>query len=426
MNQFSNRIFRNPGLSLVAILLLYLAIFTSCLEDKEGNQNLTGLRIEGAADISAPGQKLYLKAHFVPDTERSDTILWSVSPKEIAKIDANGVLSPLKNGTVRVVATAPKEEISVAVILQISRQRVPAERITIKGAAPITQPGGKLQLNTLIEPDGAVSPTLEWEVSNTRIATISTGGLLSAHTNGTVTVRLYKVVDGVRTLLDEKYIDISNQNLLEMYVGNWRIEQVTGVTFSGYNRDADSAVTDMISKVKPLFLKNRITFDRQGRIFIRQFDSQLNQVPPDAPAIDYLRFEVYSDTMNWEYDQQPFMLTKSYFEGNSLRLTLTKESLRTFLLAVSNLHKQGLRTPIDTLFHQSTLEALGVSVLGLNVSGIFFPQMLTDDFLMSRFAGVLRDPSVTFSLTMVLRKEILLSEEIAPSEEILLSEEIAL
>ena len=84
---------------------------------------------------------------------------------------------------------------------------------------------------------------------------------------------------------------------------------------------------------------------------------------------------------------------------------MDKESLRTFLLAVSALHKEGLATPIDTLFNQTTLEQVGISVLGLNVTGIFFPQMLTDDFLMSRFAGSLRDPSVSFSLTMVLRKE---------------------
>ncbi|MGE4568634.1 MAG: hypothetical protein AB7C90_05545, partial [Bacteroidales bacterium] len=94
-----------------------------------------------------------------------------------------------------------------------------------------------------------------------------------------------------------------------------------------------------------------------------------------------------------------------YFQGNELHLTLNKESLRTFLLSVSALHKEGLQTPIDTLFDQTTLQQLGVNILGLNVTGIFFPQMLTDDFLLNRFAGALRDPSVVFTATMVLRKE---------------------
>lgn len=392
-------------LRLFPALLLLLMAMVSCLEDNEGNQNIRGLRLEGASDITSPGQKLYLKAYFVPAHEVSDTILWSVTPKEVAKIDAHGVLTPLKNGTVRVVATAPKEEISVAVIVNISRQRVPAERISIINEAPISDLGGKLQLGVLIEPEGAVSPELVWEVNNPRLATITPSGLLSAHSNGTVTVHLSKVVDGTKTLLDEVFVTLTNQNLLEMYKGNWRLSQLKNVNFSGYNHDADSAVKDMIARVQPLFLKNRISFDRVGRIVIRQFDGQSNNLSTEIAPIDYLRFEAYSDTLNWVYNQQHVLTTKSFFQGDELRLSMDKESLRTFLLAVSALHKEGLATPIDTLFRQTTLEQVGISVLGLNVTGIFFPQMLTDDFLMSRFAGSLRDPSVSFSLTMVLRKE---------------------
>ncbi|MGE4569265.1 MAG: Ig domain-containing protein, partial [Bacteroidales bacterium] len=260
--------------SLTFFCLMVSALMVSCLEDNEGNQNLKGLRMEGVADITAPGQKLYLKVHFVPENEYSDTIYWSVTPKEVAKIDANGVLSPLKNGTVRVVATAPKEEVSVAVIVHISRQRVPAEQITIIGEAPISQLGGKLQLSSRIEPDGAVAPELLWEVNNPRLATITQTGLLSAHTNGTVKVQLLKVVDGTKTVLDEVYITLSNQNLLDMYKGNWQLTQLKNVLFSGYNHDADSAVMDMLQKVQPLFLQNQISFDRQGRMVIRQFDRQ--------------------------------------------------------------------------------------------------------------------------------------------------------
>ena len=374
-----------------------VVMLQGCIEDKDGNRNIRGIRIVGAKDIKTPGEVLKLKAVPEPEGEIPESITWTVSPADIAKIDAGtGELTPLKNGSVRVTVICPKEEVSATVIIKITRQAVPAESISISGATSIAEPGGNIQLEMRVEPEGAIAPKIVWTVDNPRIATISRTGKLFAHDNGTVTVFLKSVDDeGNQTLLDQKEIEISNQDLVGMFAHNWTLSSMEKGLFSGFNSEADSAVTDMLKKVLPLFYSDEYIYDRDGNLRIVQENN----------TFEDLSYFVYSDTLEIRYDEYKLLTTKVSFSGGNMLMTIPKESVRRFLLTVFELHEAGYPTTIDNLFDETVLESVEVSVMGLNVSGIFFPQMLTERFLMDRFSNSLKEQALSFELVLLFTKE---------------------
>jgi hypothetical protein len=91
---------------------------------------------------------------------------------------------------------------------------VPATGITVTGAGgatAITSSGGKLQMSADITPFNTTNPAVVWSVTNgTGSASISAGGLLTAISNGTVTVRA-TAADGFGAESAPAVITISGQ-----------------------------------------------------------------------------------------------------------------------------------------------------------------------------------------------------------------------
>ncbi len=90
---------------------------------------------------------------------------------------------------------------------------VPVTAITMQStgaATTITTHAGTLQLSTTLNPDDATNKLVTWSVTNgTGSATISQSGLLTAVTNGIVTVKV--ISQSTQTLSAELVVTISNQ-----------------------------------------------------------------------------------------------------------------------------------------------------------------------------------------------------------------------
>ena len=76
----------------------------------------------------AVGEKYQLKAVFTPAYTTEQDVIWSVSDETIATIDANGVLTPLKNGTVTITATSKENPAATASItIEITGDSIPLD-----------------------------------------------------------------------------------------------------------------------------------------------------------------------------------------------------------------------------------------------------------------------------------------------------------
>ncbi|MDP2426097.1 MAG: Ig-like domain-containing protein [bacterium] len=175
---------------------------------------------------------LQMSANVLPANASNDSVVWSVTNGTgSASISASGLLTALTNGTVVVIATSVSNPtIYGSKTITITNQETLVASIAVSGASDaqvISVFRGTLQMSSLVLPANADDKSVTWSVLNgTGSATISSTGLLSALSNGTVTVRATSV--STPSVVGTKVITLSNQEVL-----------ASSITVSG----AGSAVT---------------------------------------------------------------------------------------------------------------------------------------------------------------------------------------
>ena len=163
------------------------------------NQNvaLIGLSVAGsggATTITVNKAGLQMLATTTPANASIKSVTWSlINGTGLASLDSNGYLRPLADGTVTVCASSTDGSgINASCVVTISNQ-ILVTAITVTsadGATTIDIDKGMLQMNAAITPSDACVGTVTWTVENgTGSATIDANGLLTAVSNGTVTLR---------------------------------------------------------------------------------------------------------------------------------------------------------------------------------------------------------------------------------------------
>lgn len=172
----------------------------------------------GASDITTNNGSLQMVKMITPANATNQAVTWSVTNGSgSATISQAGLLTAQTNGTVTVKATAQDgSNVSGTKIITLSNQSTAPVQVTSiavdgqGGATAITIDDGILQMNATVLPANATNQNVTWSVTNgTGSATISATGLLSAQTNGTVTVKA-TAQDG-SNVSGTKVITLNNQ-----------------------------------------------------------------------------------------------------------------------------------------------------------------------------------------------------------------------
>ncbi|MCT4637661.1 MAG: Ig-like domain-containing protein [Bacteroidales bacterium] len=182
------------------------------------NIPVTSINVDGAAGastITTDGGSLQMIKMVIPANATDKTVTWSViNGTGTATITSSGMLTAVSNGTVTVRATANDGSgIFGEKVITISGQLIEVTAITVVGAGgvtTITTDDGNLQMTAIVLPANANDKTVTWSViDGTGTATINPAGLLTAVSNGTVTVRA-TANDG-SGVFGELVITLSNQ-----------------------------------------------------------------------------------------------------------------------------------------------------------------------------------------------------------------------
>lgn len=174
--------------SLIIVCLFLTALFSCSKDDISKEVKIKTIVINGDNTLTTTPKQL--TATILPTDATNKELSWSVSDPSIAVISKTGLLTGIKNGTVKVTATSNDGSVvkgdKTYTVSGFSVPTVLVESISIIGNN-ITN-GQAMQLTTQITPANASNKAIEWTVSNQTIATISATGLLTPKQNGTVTV----------------------------------------------------------------------------------------------------------------------------------------------------------------------------------------------------------------------------------------------
>jgi uncharacterized protein YjdB len=149
---------------------------------------VTGISLNGS-NITVGDGTSTITATIFPADATEQGVTWSVSDETIATISTTGILTAITNGSVTVTGTTKENGSTVKgeITITITGQVVRVTSITLAGSN-ITTVGETSTITPTIFPADATEQGVTWSVSDEAIATISTKGVLTAITNGTVTV----------------------------------------------------------------------------------------------------------------------------------------------------------------------------------------------------------------------------------------------
>jgi uncharacterized protein YjdB len=149
----------------------------------------------GASAITSDNGTLQLTATVTPSDATNKTVTWSiVNGTGQATINPTGLVTAVANGTVTARATANDGSGVVgSLVISISSQVIPVTSITVAGtggATIIDTDDGTLQMTATVIPENATNKSVIWSLAKgVGHASISESGLVTARSNGTVTVR---------------------------------------------------------------------------------------------------------------------------------------------------------------------------------------------------------------------------------------------
>ena len=160
-------------------LFVLMGFVSGCVVSKDDTVIGITISSEGNVRTIKVGETLQLKAEVFPETA-DQSVAWSSNNNAVATVNETGLVLAVSEGTVEIVATSTvnneiKKEFSI-IIEKAEEVEVTPESVTVKSETGATtcKAGEVIRLVATVLPAEA-SQSVNWECSDTTIATVSRG-----------------------------------------------------------------------------------------------------------------------------------------------------------------------------------------------------------------------------------------------------------
>ena len=145
-------------------------------------QPVVKLVVESSAPTVTVGKQVTLTAQVTPENATLKNVIWASADERIATIDTNGVVTGIKRGNGRIVATAADGS-NTRANFNIKVVQDP-ERITLPGAEITVDVGRNAACRATVEPTNADNKKVIWSSSDERVATVDKNGRIAGKAIG--------------------------------------------------------------------------------------------------------------------------------------------------------------------------------------------------------------------------------------------------
>lgn len=146
---------------------------------------LTGITLDQTTLALEKNQSATLKVKYTPeDTTDSKTVKWESSDATVAKVDQNGKVTALKDGTATIKATVGKftAECAVTVNAKLTGIKVTPDKVTVEKGQTANLSVAYLPVDTTDE------KAVTWKSENENVATVDANGVVTAVAGGTTKI----------------------------------------------------------------------------------------------------------------------------------------------------------------------------------------------------------------------------------------------
>ena len=157
--------------------------------------NVTGIILNRTNASLVKGKTLQLTAKVAPENATNRAVNWASSNTKIATVDSAGKVTAKAAGTVTITCTAQADsgkkatcKVTVTEPKPPVKPTVKVTKVTLNKKTATLSPKETLTLKATVTPTNATNKGVTWKSSNTKIATVSSTGKVTAKAAGTVTI----------------------------------------------------------------------------------------------------------------------------------------------------------------------------------------------------------------------------------------------
>jgi uncharacterized protein YjdB len=143
--------------------------------------SLTGINLDRTSLNLAPNGTYALTVSYTPANTTEPGVTWSSSNTTVATVSSGGTVTAVAVGTATITATSTAHStITAACTVTVVSDPVPLTGISLDKTSLNLIPAGTYALTVSYTPGNTTEPGVTWASSNTDVATVSSGGTVTA------------------------------------------------------------------------------------------------------------------------------------------------------------------------------------------------------------------------------------------------------
>lgn len=147
----------------------------------------TGVKISKTSLSMYATEKKTLKATVKPSDATNKKLTWKSSDKKVATVSSEGVVTAKKAGTCTITVKTKSGGYVASCKIKVSKY-VPVKKLSLKKTSVTIKDGKTYKLEAIFTPSKASNKSIKWKSSDTKIATVSSKGVITAVKPGTCTI----------------------------------------------------------------------------------------------------------------------------------------------------------------------------------------------------------------------------------------------
>ena len=149
-------------------------------------QPVTSITLSSSSLTLTKGATQKLSATVSPTTASNNSVIWSSSNTTVATVSADGLVTAVAAGSATITCTA-KDGSGVKATCAVTVKQ-PVTGISLSSSSITLTEGATQKLTATVSPTTASNKSVTWSSSNTKVATVSADGLVTAVAAGSATI----------------------------------------------------------------------------------------------------------------------------------------------------------------------------------------------------------------------------------------------
>ena len=151
---------------------------------------VTGVKLSKSKTTINKGRYETVKATVLPETASDQSVSWSSSDNTVAKVDENGKITAVKNGTATITVTTTDGGKTASVEVTVVTPTVAVTGVTLNKTAISIDIGQTEKVTATVKPSNATNKGVVFTSDDSSVATVDNDGLITGIGVGTTNVKV--------------------------------------------------------------------------------------------------------------------------------------------------------------------------------------------------------------------------------------------